>query len=453
MEGAAPAAPGFREGPASRGGPAGFTVFDEISQGPVRRGEADPSGKMLTKACWIVGLLPCVLAGCATLEEPADSTSAAIPERRSGVEVGSLSGDTGHPVPITERNDGSSVSGNAEGAKAPAWSPPEPKPEKDDWIRLKSGEWLRGEIKSLRRDDLEFDSEELDDLELDWDDVVEVRTSRRYTVVFQDRTTTTGTLLIRDGMLTVYGDTEQRYARDRILSIVPGEARELNYWTGKISVGLSLRSGNTDQSEFTALAFLRRRGPHSRFDLQYNGTIGTLDGTENVHNHRLAGKWDVFLTRHFFVTPLFMEYFRDRFQNIDVRLTPGAGLGYVLIDTKDFDWEVEGGGAYQYTRFDSVGVGEDRVEEEGAARFATSASIDITDDVEFRLDYALTFGVPETQDAYHHALALLSVEIFNDLDLDISFIWDRVETPRPDEDGNRPDRDDFRLTVGLGFEF
>jgi putative salt-induced outer membrane protein YdiY len=203
----------------------------------------------------------------------------------------------------------------------------------------------------------------------------------------------------------------------------------------------------------TTLAFLRRRGPHSRLDLQYNGSIGTLEGTENVHNHRVTGKWDAFVTRRFYVTPLLMEYFRDRFQNIDMRVTPGAGVGYVLFDTRDFDWEVEGGGAYQYTRFDSVEPGEDREEQEGVARFATSVNIDITDDVEFRVDYTVTFGVPETQDAYHHALALFSVEIFNDLDLDVSFIWDRVETPRPDDDGERPDRDDFRLTVGLGYEF
>jgi hypothetical protein len=42
-----------------------------------------------------------------------------------------------------------------------------------DWIRLASDEWLRGEIELLRDESLEFESEELDTLELDWDKVVE----------------------------------------------------------------------------------------------------------------------------------------------------------------------------------------------------------------------------------------------------------------------------------------
>ena len=40
-----------------------------------------------------------------------------------------------------------------------------------DWLRLTSGEWLRGKIEYLDRQTLVFDSEELDELKLDWDDV------------------------------------------------------------------------------------------------------------------------------------------------------------------------------------------------------------------------------------------------------------------------------------------
>jgi len=46
-----------------------------------------------------------------------------------------------------------------------AWLPPTPKPEKFDWIQLKSGEWLKGELKVLYDKKLEFDSDELNLLE------------------------------------------------------------------------------------------------------------------------------------------------------------------------------------------------------------------------------------------------------------------------------------------------
>ena len=44
-----------------------------------------------------------------------------------------------------------------------------------DWIELTSGEWLKGEIKSMQNDKLEFDSDKLGLLTLDWEDVRQVR--------------------------------------------------------------------------------------------------------------------------------------------------------------------------------------------------------------------------------------------------------------------------------------
>jgi len=41
------------------------------------------------------------------------------------------------------------------------WVPPA---DKFDWIQLKSGEWLKGRIKAMQDRELEFDSEELEDM-------------------------------------------------------------------------------------------------------------------------------------------------------------------------------------------------------------------------------------------------------------------------------------------------
>ena len=50
---------------------------------------------------------------------------------------------------------------------SPIWGPPSALPEKFDWIQLTSGEWLKGDLKVLYDKKLEFDSDELDLLELD----------------------------------------------------------------------------------------------------------------------------------------------------------------------------------------------------------------------------------------------------------------------------------------------
>src|SRR5262245_31650058 len=88
-----------------------------------------------------------------------------------------------------------STPGLAAQGQPPGFTPPTPPPDKFDWIQLKSGEWLKGELISLYDGSLEFDSDELDNLTLDWDDVQQVRTARVMQVRFKDKTLT-GRLIV-----------------------------------------------------------------------------------------------------------------------------------------------------------------------------------------------------------------------------------------------------------------
>jgi len=47
---------------------------------------------------------------------------------------------------------------------------------------------------------------------------------------------------------------------------------------------------------------------------------------------------------------------------------------------------------------------------------------------------------------------VLSIEIWGPLDLDVTFAWDRIEKPEADSDGDVPESDDLRLTVGLALD-
>jgi hypothetical protein len=58
------------------------------------------------------------------------------------------------------------------------WRPPVPVSDKFDWIQLKSGEWLAGKLIAMYDEELEFDSEELDEQTLEWDDIRQIRTAR-----------------------------------------------------------------------------------------------------------------------------------------------------------------------------------------------------------------------------------------------------------------------------------
>jgi hypothetical protein len=47
----------------------------------------------------------------------------------------------------------------------------------------------------------------------------------------------------------------------------------------------------------------------------------------------------------------------------------------------------------------------------------------------------------------------LSFDLFKDFDLDISYVWDRIDKPQPKSDGSIPDRDDFQTIVSIAYEF
>jgi len=335
------------------------------------------------------------------------------------------------------------------------WDPPDRNSGGWDWVRISSHEWVKGEILVMRDFELHFDSDEFDSVSFDWEDVVEIVTEREYIIVLQDmRTTHTGTMTMNGDLVLVRSDAGiETLDRAQILAITPSNRRELNLWTGKISAGLSLRSGNTEESELTGKARLAREGRRTRLGFDYNGVYATLDKQKNTNNHRGSTALDYFLTRDLFLTPVAFEAFTDEFQNVSYRLTPTSGIGYYLIRRPKIEWESRFQVGYQHVRIDSAVAGDSKTADNGAISLSTTVDTEITSDIDLILNYQIQVIVPDTEQTNHHTQATVEIELTSIIDLDISFVWDRIEDPEREADGTRPDTDDFRLTAGLGIEF
>lgn len=330
------------------------------------------------------------------------------------------------------------------------WVPPQ---DKFDWIQLKSGEWLKGEIKAMQDRELEFDSDELDDLTFDWADIRQVRSARPLKLLFVDGNTASAQVNITPKKISVTGAPDVTYDRSELLGITPASDREISKWSGKVSAGLTVRSGNTEQVDYNAQARLQRRTPATRFSFDYIGNISETDGLESANNHRANSEFDVWLSRRLFLVVPGVEYYRDPFQNLEHRLTAGVGAGYDLIDRPKLEWNITAGPAYQRTYYVSVQPGEDDVKDTAALTFGTHFDWDVTSRVEFIFDYRGVLTSRDAGETTHHTVGTFSIEVTKRLDLDLSLVWDRVTNPKPDATGVEPKPDDFRLIVGLGLDF
>lgn len=335
----------------------------------------------------------------------------------------------------------------------PKWSGPDTS-DGFDWIELTSGEWLRGEIKTMYDDRLEFDSDKLDLLKLDWEDVRQVITERTQTVRNESKDEYAGALRINEEQVKVIGadgDTAV-FDRSELLGIVEGAPKEINYWSMKLGAGVTIQSGNTRQTDLNLNAKIQRRTAGNRLTLDYLGLQTTTDDVETANNHRARGSFDWFMTRKLFLRPVFAEYYKDSFQNIEHQGTVGIGIGYTLIDNSRTEWDVFAGPAFRYTRFVSVQPGESLEDSTPAFVLGTTWETELTSWMDADAGYNLSLLNERSGTYTHHATAGLSIELTSVLDLDFSIVWDRIQTPQQRADASTPLQDDFRVLFGVSID-
>ena len=333
------------------------------------------------------------------------------------------------------------------------WQPPVPTPGKFDWIQLTSEEWLKGELKRLYESKLEFDSDELGLLEFNWEDVKLIRGHRSFTVLFEGPITVEGLLEVtEDKVFMTVGEERREFDRNQLVAIVPEATREIDYWTAKVTFGLNLTRGNTEETQLSTIANIKRRTVNTRFVADWLGNYSSTGGERTIDNQRLSLFFDLFRTRKYFLRPVFGEYFRDPFSNISSRVTVGTAIGYHLIDTAKTEWDISGGPAYQQTRFVSVPAGQNESESTPALVAGTFFDTELTRKVDFEFRYNFQIVNEQSGTYTHHTMVALETELTGWLDFDVALVWDRIQDPQPAADGSVPKQDDYYFIIGLGID-
>jgi hypothetical protein len=335
-----------------------------------------------------------------------------------------------------------------------------PRDDKFDWVQLTSEEWLKGEIISLFNYSLRFDSDELGVMDIDWEDIRQIRSAGTKSMLIDSKQAGKEPFIARGKLhvktanaVIVDGDNVVVVERDQLVSIASGTQKESDYWSGNLDLGANIKKGNTDTVDSNLAFNIARRTAASRFIIDYRGNFSKASGIETSNNHRANSYLDKFFNSRFFWRTIYIEYYRDTFKNIDQQISVGTLAGYEIIRNTSTEWEIGGGPGYFYKRSVSTAAGEDPESTSPFLMLGTRVDIELTSWLDYLLEFRMQFVNTESGGYTHHFLTTLSSDLLGNLDLDVSLIWDRIAEPQTAADGTVPEKDDYQIIVAISYEF
>ncbi len=218
-------------------------------------------------------------------------------------------------------------------------------------------------------------------------------------------------------------------------------------WTGNIVAAGAISRGNTNTETLNASGNLVRRGDRDRITVDG----GYLFGREKIVNgssHETANDWWIGGKYDYYFTPKFYGYLnarveRDLIAGINLRLTPGGGVGYQWFDRPDFHLSSEGGVSWLYRDYSHDGTDE-------------SVALRLAYHVDKKLNQYLTAfhnmeyfpGLDSLNDYYFNADAGLRATITDHLFTEFKVNYKYDARPAPGKGSS-----DQRFILGVGYNF
>lgn len=225
-----------------------------------------------------------------------------------------------------------------------------------DEILFKSGDRLTGTVKAVVGGKMTFDSKVAGTLTLKMDDIKTFATDEPIEIAMADGTIHKQKAVVSDeGYVSIVpggAAQPQSIPLAGVAKINPEKPR----WKGAVIAGATLVRGNTESSTASLTADATRRTDFDRITLgagyyfSNQRDNGTGENSTSAENWFLKGQYDYFFSKKFYGYGG-MKYEKDRIADLDMRLTPGIGGGYQWVESADFNFSTEGGGAWVYEKY------------------------------------------------------------------------------------------------------
>lgn len=319
---------------------------------------------------------------------------------------------------------------------------------KTDIVKLKNGDLITGEIKSLDFGALSFSTDSMGTVTIDWEDVLGARSDQSLQVELVDGTRYYGSLEKGDGHRDIHITTssgEVSFATADIVRMTPidSESSFLSQLDGSISLGFQAqKSSNVYTSNLAADASYRTR--KFLWGARLNSTMTDSANEEGSMKQSLSLNYQRFRPDRWFAE-WFTGWERNDELGIQSRTSAGAAWGKYLIQTNSNMLSVTGG--VQAARQTFTGEDPSDTDYEGRLelrylhrKLVPKTSINLTSQF-----YPLLRDFSQ----YRSQTDLnLNWEFIADMFLGVGFSYSYTSNPPTDASNS-----DYSVTTSLGYSF
>ena len=204
---------------------------------------------------------------------------------------------------------------------------------KTDIVVMTNGDRITGEVKSLTRGLLQYSTNAMGTLQIQWDSIAAVTSVDNFEVEMDSgerlfgslRPGTAGQLRVVDGRDTV------RVGMKHIVAIIEVKKSFWNRWNGSLDLGFNFAQANAS-TYWSTSAEATYRTKNDQVNLSGSNFLQSQDSAATTTRSELQGNYQRFLGRSWFVIGG-VQYEQNSELDLDFRFTLGGGGGRTIIHT------------------------------------------------------------------------------------------------------------------------
>lgn len=308
-------------------------------------------------------------------------------------------------------------------------------------LQMKNGDRLTGDLVRMEEELLVLKTDVSEDnLNIEWNRIECLESSRDLTVVLKDFETIVGRITCPSpGKFQVDSSKlglTREFNPDDIQAINPGT------YKGYFNAGGSMARGNSDTTAANVSTRFIAKTHRHRLTVDGSFNYGDSEGSTNTRNSSGSIKYDFFQTEKLYNYAQVLTE-RDTFANLSLRLTQGLGIGYQFSDRRKLRLFVEAG--ISYYNEDRV-VGDDT--KSAAGRWAANLEYETTPKWLQVYHRQEGYYTPDSSSVYVRAVQGFRIPVRDQFGM--YFESDYRFNSKP-EDGKA--RSDILLTIGISYEY